>query len=83
VPAKLNVCGLVFASSVTVSVPVMLPVDVGVNETLMAHDPYAAIGVAQLLAEKPAEAVMLLMLSATDWLFVKVTVFAVLVVSMT
>ena len=82
-PAKLNVCGPAFASSVTVSVPAMLPVDVGVNETLKTQELYAATGVVQLLVENPAVAVMLLMLRATDWLFVKVAVLAMLVVLMT
>jgi len=78
------VCGLVLASSRTVSVPVKLPVAEGVNVTLITQLPLGGTGVAQLLAAKTAGvAVMLLMLRGTDWLFVNVTVLGALVVLMT
>jgi hypothetical protein len=81
VPDKLTVWGLVLASSATVSVPVRLPALAGVNVTLMVQLPPGAIGVAQLLAVKEEEpVVILLILRGTDWLLVSVTVLGALLV---
>jgi len=39
VPVNLEVCGLLAALSLTLSVPVRVPVSVGLNTTLMVHLP--------------------------------------------
>lgn len=49
VPLKLAVCGLLRALSFTVSVPLRLPVAVGLNVTLMVQLPRAATEVPQVL----------------------------------
>lgn len=41
-PVKVDVCGLLLALSLTVSSPVLVPVCVGVNVTLIVHLPLAA-----------------------------------------
>jgi hypothetical protein len=60
VPLKVTDCGLLLALSVMVSVPGTVAVDVGVNVTLTAQLPPAAMPVPQVLVwEKPVLGVML------------------------
>jgi hypothetical protein len=81
VPLRAAVCGLPLALSVTVSVPGWLPVAVGVNVTLMAHWPPAAIEAAQVLVcAYGALAAMLVSESEAVPEFVSVMVCAALVV---
>ena len=54
------------ALSVIVTVPVRVPVVVGVNVTLMTQLPYAATAAVQPLALKSPLAVMLVKLKDTD-----------------
>ena len=81
VPVRLTVCGLPVASSVTVIVPGLLPVAVGVNVTLMEHFAPAATEAPQVLVSAyGALAAMLVMVSAAVPPLVSVTVRAALVV---
>jgi hypothetical protein len=49
VPLRESVCGLLGAESVTMIVPILLPVEVGVNVTTTVQVPTLAASVAQLL----------------------------------
>ena len=64
VPLRLAVCGLPLALSVTVKVPVRVPVAEGVNVTLMVHWAPAASELLQLLvcAKSPLFAPVMAML---------------------
>ena len=58
VPVRVAVCGLLLASSVTVSVPVRVPVVDGVKKTLIVHVPLGGTGCWQVLVwvkSPPAE----------------------------
>lgn len=79
-PDKLKVWGLVLASSVTVSVPVSVPTAVGVNVMLIEQLLLAARVVTQPVAAKSPVVATLVMFRGTDWLLVRVTVLALLVV---
>ena len=50
-PVRLEVCGLPMALSATFNVPVLVPVSVGVNTTLIVHVVLAARLVVQVVAE--------------------------------
>ena len=64
VPESGTVCGLLDALSVSVTAPDKLPATVGVNVTLMAHEPVAANSGGQLLVwAKSPEAAMPLIVS--------------------
>src|SRR5713101_6587422 len=81
VPDRLAVCGLLVASSVTVNVPLRLPVAVGVKVTLIVEFAPAATDAPQLLvwAKSPLFApamAMLVIVSAVLWEFVSVTAWA-------
>ena len=79
--ARLTDCGLPLALSVTIIVPVCVPVDVGVKVTLMVHCPPAVTEVPQVLVSAYcALAAMLLMLSEAVPVLVSVTACAALVV---
>ena len=84
VPARLTVCGLVFALSVTVKVPDLEPSALGVNviETVQV-DPAARVfgesGQFEVCAKSP-EAEMPEIISALFWVFCTVSVLAALVV---
>lgn len=78
-PVSDTVCGLLFALSVIVRVPVRLPVVVGVNVTLTVQFPPAAIDVPHVfVCEKSPEIVIDVTLSAVPRLLVTVTVFTTL-----
>jgi hypothetical protein len=81
VPERLTVCGLVNEASVNVSVPEIEPVVVGENVTPTVHLAPAAMLVPQVLlaTAKLALAAMLLNVSATFSLLVRVTLLAELV----
>ena len=70
------------ALSLTLNCPVLVPVCVGVNVTLIVHLPLAARLVPQVLAETAKSPVVEIAMpvSATVWLLVRVNVFAALVV---
>ena len=51
VPFRADVCGLLLAPSLTLSWPVLVPVCVGVNVTLIVHLPLAARLVVHVVAE--------------------------------
>ena len=78
VPVKLAVCGLLLASSVTVKVPPLVPVAVGLKVTLIVQVAHAATLVpqsffcAKSLMLVPVMA-MLGMLNAVLWELVSVT----------
>ena len=65
-PESDKVWGLVLASSVTVRVPVNVPVVVGVNVMLTTQLALAARGVAQLVAVKGPLVLTLEMFKGTD-----------------
>ncbi len=81
VPARLTVCGLLVALSVTVMDPVYAPVAVGVDVTLMVQVPRAATVPPQVFVSvKPALATILVIAKAeAGLLFVNVTVIGLLV----
>lgn len=80
VPARLTVCGLLVALSVTVMDPVYAPAAVGVDVTLMVQLPRAATVPPQVFVSvKPALAAILLMAKAeAGLLLVSVTVIGAL-----
>ncbi len=85
VPLKGMLCGLLGALSVTVTLPLRLPLAPGVNVTLIVHVPPGARAAVQVLVCAKSEALvpltaMLLIVNEADPLFVTVTVCAVLVV---
>jgi len=82
VPVKLAVCGLFAALSSTLNCPVLVPIAVGVNVTLIVHFPLAGKLVVHVFddtAKSPVVEIEILV-SATVWLLVRVKVFAALVV---
>jgi hypothetical protein len=76
VPVNETVCGLPAALSVTVSVPVRVPACVGVNTTLMLHDPGGRLAPQLFVWEKSPEVEMPEIVSVALPPFVSVTVFA-------
>ncbi len=82
VPVSFEACGLLLALSVTVTIPVLVPVAVGVNVTLIVHLPLAARLDVQVVADTAkSPLVEIAMFSRlTLWLLVRVNVFAALVV---
>jgi hypothetical protein len=83
VPERLTVCGLVFALSVMVRVPVRVPRAVGVNVTEIAQlAPAPNVlednGQVEVCAKSP-EVETPQIVSGTVWLFFRVTLFPVLV----
>lgn len=82
VPDRFKAWGLVLASSVTVTVPVSDPTVVGVKVMLIEQLLLAARVVTQPVAAKSPVVATLVMFRGTDWLLVRVTVLALLVVLM-
>ncbi len=82
VPVRLDVCGLLLALSDTCRVPVLVPVAVGVNTTLMVQVPKAATLAPQLVVDTLKSPVVEIetLVSATFRWFVSVNTFAGLVV---
>lgn len=82
VPVRVEVCGLLLALSLTLNVPVLFPVAVGVKVTLILHVDLAARLVAQVVAETLKSPVVEITMpfSATLCLLVRVNTFARLVV---
>ena len=81
VPDNAMLCGLPAALSVIVTAPVLVPVTVGLNVTLMAQLTPAATGLTQLLVwAKSPLATMLEMVNPISPELVTVTVWAALVV---
>jgi len=80
VPLKLTVCGLLFALSVKVNVPLREPCTFGENVTEAVQlAPAASVaGQLELTAKSLRLLVIALMLSEVDWLLVSVTVCATL-----
>ena len=80
-PDSATVCGLVLALSLTLSVPLRVPIAVGVKVTLMVHlAPPARLLPQLLVCEKSPLVVMLVMLSETVPVLVRVTGLEALVV---
>ena len=81
-PVRFEVCGLLLALSLTLNCPVLVPVTLGVNITLIVHLALAARLAVQVVAETAKSPVVEIAMpvSATVWLLVKVNVFAALVV---
>jgi hypothetical protein len=82
VPVRLDVWGLPIALSATLKIPVLVPVAVGVNTTLIVHIALAARLVEQVVAEtlKSPVVEIVMPVSATACLLVRVSVFAGLLV---
>ena len=82
VPVRLEVCGLLLALSATFNFPVLVPVAVGLNTTLMVQLVLAARLVVQVVAKTVKSPVVeiTMLLSVTLWLFLRVNVFGRLVV---
>lgn len=82
VPVRLEVCGLPMALSATFNVPVLVPVAVGVNTTLIVHLDLAARLAVQVVAEtlKSPVVEMAMLVSATLCLLVRANTLAGLVV---
>ena len=78
VPVRFETCGLPIALSFTCNVPVLVPVCVGVNTTLIVHVDLAARLVEQVFAEtlKSPVVEMSMPVSATACRFVSVNTFA-------
>ena len=73
-PDRFRSCGLLLAESVIPIVPERMPSAAGVNVTVKVQEPPGEIGVAQLsVSEKSPLAVMVVMPSATVWLFISST----------
>lgn len=84
VPDRLAVCGLLFASSVTVKVPDLVPSAVGVNvidtvQMAPAANVFGANGQVEVCAKSP-DAEMLEIVNGLLWLFCTLSVLATLVV---
>jgi hypothetical protein len=79
---RLAACGLVLALSLTLSSPVLVPVSVGRNVTLIAHFSLVDKVVVQVVADSAKSPVVdiLMPVKATGRSFIKVNVFAALVV---
>jgi hypothetical protein len=82
VPFKLEVCGLLPALSLTLNSPVLVPVSVGSNTTLILHWLLAAKLVPHVVADTVKSPVVeiAMLLSSTLWVLVNGNVFAALVV---
>jgi hypothetical protein len=82
VPVRVDVWGLLLALSLTLSCPVLFPVAVGVNVTLVVHLLLAAKLVVHVVADtaKSPLVVITMLVRAALWLLVRVNVFAALVV---
>ena len=82
VPVRFDVCGLLLALSLALSFPVLVPMAVGLNVTLIVHFPLAARVAVQVVAETAKSPVVeiVMLVSATVWLLVRVNVLAGLVV---
>ncbi len=82
VPARLDVCGFLLALSCTISWPVCVPVTVGLKVTLIVHAALAFKLASHVVAETEKWPVVEIAIPvrSTDWLFVRVKVFAALVV---
>jgi hypothetical protein len=82
VPVRLEVCGLLLALSVTLNLPVLVPVPVGLNTTLIAQPVLAARVVVQVVAKtlKSPVVEITMLVSVTLWLFLRVNVFGRLTV---
>src|ERR1019366_7284922 len=82
VPVRLEVCGLLLALSATLNNPVLVPVAVGVNVTLILQLALAARLVVQVVVEtlKSPVVEITMLFSVTLCLLVRVNTFAVLVV---
>jgi hypothetical protein len=82
VPVRLEVCGLLTALSDTLNDPVLVPVWVGVNTTLIVHLVLAARLVVQVVVEtlKSPVVEIAMLFSATFCLLASVNTFAGLVV---
>ena len=81
-PVSDAVCGLLLALSLTLNCPVLVPVAVGVNVTLIVHFFPAARLVAHVVADAAKSPVVeiTISVSATSWSLVRVKVFAALAV---
>src|ERR1022692_4724689 len=66
VPVRLETCGLPTALSLTCNVPVLVPVCVGVNTTLMVHVVLAARLVEQVVVETLKSPVVEMTMSVSD-----------------
>jgi hypothetical protein len=82
VPFRLEVCGLPTALSATLNVPVLVPVAVGVNTTLIVQVDLAARLVVQVVVETAKSPVVEITMpvSATVCSLVRVNTFAGLLV---
>jgi hypothetical protein len=82
VPVRLEVCGLLLALSATFNFPVLVPVAVGLNTTLMVQLVLAARLAPQVVVEtlKSPVVEITMLESVTLWLFLRVNVFGRLVV---
>jgi hypothetical protein len=82
VPVRLEVCGLLLALSATLNFPVLVPVAVGLNTTLMVQLVLAARLVVQVVAEtlKSPLVEITMLSSVTFCLLVRVNTFAGLLV---
>ena len=82
VPVRLEVCGLPTALSDTLNVPVLVPVAVGVNTTLIVHLAFAARLVVHVVVEtaKSPDVEIPMPVSATVCSLVRVNTFAGLLV---
>lgn len=76
VPVNAELCGLLLALSLTPRLPVLVPVCVGVNVTLIVQCCSAARLLVQVVDDtaKSPVVLMLMPVSATAWLLVKVNV---------
>ena len=81
VPVSFDVCGLLLALSLTLNVPFLVPVAVGVKVTLIVHLPWAARLVVHVVVDTAKSPVveMAMLVRSTLWWLVKLNVFAVLV----
>ena len=82
VPVRLDFCGLLLALSLTLNTPVLVPLAVGVNVTLIVHllfGPKLVVHVVAETAKSPVVEITML-LRVTVWLLVRVNVFGGLVV---
>ena len=74
-PLRLTLCGLPAEDDITITLPVLVPVAVGVNVTLMLHEPLVFKPEPQLcVVEKFPPAEMLYMISEASPVLVRVTV---------
>jgi hypothetical protein len=82
VPVRLDVCGVLLALSATFNFPVLVPVAVGLNTTLMVQLVLAARLAPQVVVEtlKSPVVEITMLESVTLWLFLSVNVFGRLVV---